>query len=89
MNFEPNWPRPVRRKLRGLNLPLEVELAFVQSVSERVSALASESPGQGRGICFDGAIGMHSFYGWAAYTWDGGTCVITDLGCELVAECEP
>ncbi len=84
MNYAPNWPRPVRQKLRGRNLPIAVELAFVEMATARIEEKARANPGTASAVTFEGAISMSQFCGWAAFSWDGGQCYVADADCGIL-----
>lgn len=82
MNFDPLWPNPVRRKVKGFNLPVNVELAFVESVRFRVAEKAKLSRSEGF-VTFQQSVDCYDFSGWATYSWDDGQVFISDVGVQM------
>jgi hypothetical protein len=80
--------RPIIRKLAGLNLPTEVEVAFVEHASEKLAATDEGSEGslvvEASFPC--GTGGWYDCYGWIAYISQDGVCVVTDLGLEFIQQ---
>ncbi len=76
------WPLPIRNKLYGLNLPFEVEEAFVRGVESRILDCAG-APFR-EGVCFEGVVAGYDFWAWAAFEKNKRHCFITDCNCFLL-----
>ena len=79
LSCEVNWPEPITRKLRGLNLSASVAVQFSTEVANRIKIRGNSGVVQ-----FELYLPDLSLYGWAAYeSCDSGFLVI-DIGCDVV-----
>ncbi|HUY33673.1 MAG TPA: hypothetical protein VMV69_13065 [Pirellulales bacterium] len=88
MKYAIAWPRPTKLKVESWSLPPEIEISVVETIDDRIV----RDNGETTTIWFDAFLTdpasgqFFDLHVWAAYTFDSGTAVVTDVGCDVLSE---
>lgn len=79
------WPAPVRNTVSGFGLGLKGMYSLVKQVNDRLErTLVSSSGSIILQTQLDCDHGQQDAYIWVTFTFDGGACVVTNIGCQTI-----